>query len=421
MSALQVELSPLPTVLPGIQEAGSGRATLRSTLLPKARLAFGGAVAAIATSEDEKLFAAGGLPKRVNVYYMASTSTACSFEASSAVTALVFAGPYLVAGTSTGALHLYDTWTKEELGASLPRTSIREDDFSQVGAINALACDGSADEGYVVVVGGEAADVDVYRLDVAEGAEASLEKALRFRHTATRAVSSLSLSCHGRMLALGGEAKVVQLWRLPELMLPDTGRHAGSISPLGGRISPSGDLSSRSGQSERSTARLDATLLKPLLQTEFSCETVIHSLAIARDSQTMAVCTVDGTEIYNIKSITTSKYTGEGAALLEGDAVLAHSSSRAGSSDQGTPAEKEGSLYKAQIPGMFPSLLTRNKSSMASRFSRSSSAESDAAQAGTSSCRRSPSVFSNSGTLNGRAFDEGIKRLRSLANVRHEA
>lgn len=221
---------------------------------------FGDTVTSVCVSCDAKLFVAGGTNKKAIVYRTSNGTRLAEFTADSGINAVVCSGGMedarLVVGTFGGWVRVYSVKGEKEEAA------VKNIDG------NAVHCMSFAASVQRLAVGGKGDQVGLYQLTLpggdpgaASGGGCELTLLCRFK-TVGSLTTSVSLDAGATLLAAGGEACVVQLWRA-------------------------------------ASAASGAEGSKPFVQ--FRTSSVVHSLALARSAH-LAVGTTEHTEIYRILS-----------------------------------------------------------------------------------------------------------------------
>ena len=217
----------------------------------------GDTVVSVALSSDDTHFAAAGVNKVVRVFHTSQGQQVCEVTAPHVIGSIVFIGRRkLVAGTYGGLVHFYDVCEEAE------EAQVKVNEGQQ---IECMAC---ARGGTRLAVGGKFADVIVYAVQYADAnapCVPDVSEIIRVEPPGTTLALALDEDC--RVLATGGDAKIVQLW--------DVSDGSRRVTRAGGR--------------------------RP--EAQFSCKTQIWSLALTADGGTLAAGTAEGTEVYEVSEV----------------------------------------------------------------------------------------------------------------------
>ena len=259
------------------RSVSSGPNRRKWTGASKIEVDLGDTVISVTVSDDETMFAAGGASKKAHVFSTADGRELACFACAQPINSLLFCDihprrAYLLAGTFGGIINAFDVSAGRDAGSTK---------FGGGGdAVHAMAI-GAA--GTKLAVGGKSKHIIIYNVALAEGGAAvlgALELTEAARVTPMGTVLALAFDSLAEVLAVGGEARVVQVWLVPGARpppAPGTAAAAGAAGALLPGLDP--------GQ-------------PPLVQ--FSCASAVHSIALTASGETLAVGTSDLTELYHL-------------------------------------------------------------------------------------------------------------------------
>lgn len=238
----------------------------------------GGSVLSVAFSPDNRYYAAAGTHKVARVFTTSDSSQVAKLHVDGSIQSILFgcasdgrSWNKLLIGTfggssSGGKIYIYDVQTQREESMKM---------FGHDGdSVNAMALAGD-----MLVAGGRY--TIVYTLTFQLGA-AVLEEQCRLRPNG--AVLALALDNSANLLVTGGEAKVVEVWSIRDVI--ESQKQKQQQPPF------------RSSLREASTQ--ENVLGEGGLVAHFLCGHTVHALALTPDAKTLAVGTSAETEMYHL-------------------------------------------------------------------------------------------------------------------------
>ena len=194
------------------RSVSSGPNRRKWTGASKIEVDLGDTVISVTVSDDETMFAAGGASKKAHVFSTADGRELACFACAQPINSLLFCDihprrAYLLAGTFGGIINAFDVSAGRDAGSTK---------FGGGGdAVHAMAI-GAA--GTKLAVGGKSKHIIIYNVALAEGGAAvlgALELTEAARVTPMGTVLALAFDSLAEVLAVGGEARVVQVWLVP--------------------------------------------------------------------------------------------------------------------------------------------------------------------------------------------------------------
>lgn len=249
------------------------------------------------------LFAVGATNKKAIVYSTDTGDPVATFVAKGGINAVAFSGAganaRLIAGTFTSDLQM---WRVENDGGEAEC----ELKYGDIVFCMAVGADGTR-----LAVGGAKAHVAVYAIEFpAPTAQMSMEFAPRGPDAFTANVRemyrvplpgsanvlSVALDLDASLLVTAGEAKIVHVWDISEMPIPDRAPRCNMVaSPLlASAGAKGGGGSSVTAPTPPAPAKFGRIL------SSFKCSSVVHSVSFTATGEHLAVGLSDCTEVYQL-------------------------------------------------------------------------------------------------------------------------